>query len=108
MICNCFQFKDRDLINSIRDSNEELLRKELSSVIAASKADIEKLKRIIAKRDEKVTSLRRAISLLKQKYISASQENDELLKKVQNLASSSIDSFLEMDSDSEENNNDLP
>ncbi|OXA59969.1 hypothetical protein Fcan01_04606 [Folsomia candida] len=99
------QFKDRDLINSIRDSNEELLRKELSSVINASKCDADKLRRIIDDRNEEVASLRKLISHLKHKYVSAAHKNDKLLKKVQILASTSRENFLEMDSETETNNN---
>lgn len=102
---SCMQFKDRDLINSIRDSNEELLRKELSSVINASKCDADKLRRIIDDRNEEVASLRKLISHLKHKYVSAAHKNDKLLKKVQILASTSRENFLEMDSETETNNN---
>jgi chromosome segregation ATPase len=100
-----FQFKDRDLINEIRDSNEQLLRKELNAVINASKSDADKLRRIIDERDEEVSSLRKTISHIKHKYVSAANKNEQLIKKVHILASTSRENFLEMDSETEANNN---
>ena len=88
------QFKDRDILYEIRDSNEELLRKELQSVISAAQSDKEKLQRIINEREEEVTSLRQIMELLKRKYVSEAQKNQELTKQVQILASPSSEDVL--------------
>jgi hypothetical protein len=93
------------LINQLRDSNEEILRKELQAVLAGSKSDVEQLRKIINERDEEVGSLRKLVSLLKSKYASAAQKNEELVKQVHYLANSSQDNFSQGEEDEEEGQN---
>jgi len=81
------------LIDKIRDSNENLLRKELNSVSISLKLDTEKLKKLIKERDEEIMSLRKAVDVLKNKYATEAHDREDLMKKVKILSTISQESL---------------
>jgi len=82
-------------VDKIRDSNEAVLRKELSSVHAAMKLDSEKLKTLVKERDQEISSLRKSVGLLKEKYAKEAHQREELVKKVTFLSSISQECLQE-------------
>ncbi|CAG7720091.1 unnamed protein product [Allacma fusca] len=82
------QNKDRVMIDTIRNANENSIRNEFNSMVKNMKLDIERLNSLLKAREEEITSLRTCVSKFKDKVATETMEKNELIRKLQNLSTS--------------------